>query len=203
MPGTPKDPTPWASDRAGGLASGWGGLSPASSYPPWDLRQKLLQRQQRRRQASSGPRPPSQRRGPRAGGPTAEKEAELTTHSCLYSRRSNCSLEVLLHTARIPVGLQNEQPKIKTGQVCKDVEKRTRVQCWWNVRRCSCGGKTARRFPGKVQQLLEDPGIPLLGTHTEELRAGFPRRPWAAPTSTPALFTAAKRLEETGVQSQT
>lgn len=107
VPGTPKDPTPWASDELEDWALGG---RPASRIPPThpDLRQKLPQRQQRRRQAPEGPRPPvnvgvlvmwpNGREGRLNSPPTAAFIQEGVNQKLP---------EVLLHTARIPITKTN------------------------------------------------------------------------------------------------
>ena len=67
-----------------------------------------------------------------------------------------------------------------------------RVQCWWECKTVQLWWKNSKEVPPKkVQQFPEDPGIPLLGIHTEELRAGS-QGCTGIPMFTPALFTAAK-----------
>lgn len=69
-----------------------------------------------------------------------------------------------------------KQPRITMASVSKDVEKlEPMCNVGGNVKRCSCGGKTVRRFLHKSStEFPQDPGILVLRIHTKDTPASPP-----------------------------
>ena len=79
-----------------------------------------------------------------------------------------------------------EKPQINAG---KDVEKGTRLHCWWEYELVKPLWRTVWNFLKKLKiELTYDPAIPLLDIHLENTI----RKDICTPMSTAALFTAAK-----------
>lgn len=122
VPGTPKDPTLWATDELEDWALA-GGLSPASLPPTliWDRSSHKGSRGVGRRPA--GPGPPVN-----VGGPWGRvvrrqrRRLNLTTPSCLYSRRSESKAPRGATSHDENSYYKNKPPKIKMVSVRKDVD---------------------------------------------------------------------------------
>ena len=114
-----------------------------------------------------------------------------------------CSTSLIIRKMQIKTSMRYHLMLVRMTAIKKSTnnkcywgcgEKRTLLHCWWECKLLQSLWRTVCRFLKKLEiELPYDPGIPLLGIHTEETRS---ERDTCTPLFIAALFIIARTWKQ-------